>query len=155
MREIVVYDANLAPQYKTPWSLCMDIKTAENIKINPWETKIVKTWIKTNFPSKVYLRSSISLKGLIMPNSVGIIDSDYRWEIWIIIQNTSNTPINFEKYDRIGQMESLYVSNKQNIKSKRFSKHKDDLCVLKKEAWNTYWENENLERTWWFWSTGI
>lgn len=64
------------------------------------------------YHAEIYLRSSIGLNTkLRAPNSVGIIDSDYRGEVCAILESTSVgpimggiTPIKVENEQRIAQM---------------------------------------------------
>lgn len=64
------------------------------------------------YHAEIYLRSSIGLNTkLRAPNSVGIIDSDYRGEVCAILESTSVgpimggiTPIKVENGQRIAQM---------------------------------------------------
>ena len=154
MRKIVVYDEKLIPEYKTSWSMCMDLKSSEDCEIQPWEVKIIKTWIKTNFPSKIYARSSLSLKKrLVLMNSVWIIDEDYRGEIWVIIWNMSWIIQRIEKYERIAQMEIIEAVTSWDDKTFNSNIFNEKIKVLSKEEWETFGGDENLDRTWWFWST--
>jgi dUTP pyrophosphatase len=51
------------------------------------------------FPSGYYLypRSSISKTGLIMANSIGIIDNGYRGELIVYVHNLSSTPFEIKR----------------------------------------------------------
>lgn len=75
--------------------------------INPNETILIPTGYKTAFSSdcvlKIYIRSSIGLNGLNLANQVGIIDSDYRGEIFIAIKNNSEISQTINHGDRIAQ----------------------------------------------------
>lgn len=57
----------------------------------------------------LYSRSSMGAKGIIMPNSVGVIDADYynnpdnEGEISFMFINLSGKPYTIHKGDRIGQ----------------------------------------------------
>lgn len=51
----------------------------------------------------ISLRSSVGTSGLIMPNSPGIIDSDYRGEIFIPLFNHSNRTITIRDGERLAQ----------------------------------------------------
>ena len=69
----------------------------------------VKAYMQKDEVLKLYLRSSLSKSGLRLPNSVGIIDSDYynnetnEGEIHFMIENTGKEPIILRKGTRIGQ----------------------------------------------------
>lgn len=55
------------------------------------------------FEIQIRSRSSLALKGIIIPNSPGTIDSDYRGEIKIALANVSNFAHVIKKGDRIAQ----------------------------------------------------
>ena len=72
----------------------MDIYCPEEVMLDPGETKIIPTGIKVNIPSGyallIHPRSGLSARSkLRVPNSVGIIDSDYHSEIGVIVENIS------------------------------------------------------------------
>lgn len=101
-------DAKL-PEYAHLTDAGADIFALENTYIKPKETKLVKTGIAVAIPVGyailVYPRSGLSLKtGLRIANSVGVIDSDYRNELCVILQNTDNKSYTINKGDRIAQM---------------------------------------------------
>lgn len=53
----------------------------------------------------IYPRSGTAVKkGLILANSVAVIDSDYRGEMKIPVRNTSNKSIRLFEFDRIAQL---------------------------------------------------
>ena len=59
---------------------------------------------------KLYARSGLAFKhGLILANSVGIIDSDYVDPVFIIVQNTTNKYITIKNGTRICQGEMTAV----------------------------------------------
>lgn len=107
---ICTYDENLLPVRKTPESIWWDIKTSEDFTLQPWELKLIPSWIKTVMPvwwcCKIYARSSLPCKNwLMLWNSVALIDSDYRWEYFMQIYNFTDKPISIEKYTRLCQLE--------------------------------------------------
>ena len=82
------------PTYATDGSAAMDIYCPEEVMLDPGETKIIPTGIKVNIPSGyallIHPRSGLSARSkLRVPNSVGIIDSDYHSEIGVIVENIS------------------------------------------------------------------
>lgn len=82
------------PEYANTGDAGMDIYAAEDILINPGETKIVPTGLKVAIPLgyeiQVRPRSGLSAKTpLRVPNSPGTIDSGYRDEVGVILTNTS------------------------------------------------------------------
>lgn len=78
------------------------------IEIMPHEQKLVDTGIAVKIPvgfaGFVYNRSSQGKKGIQIPHSVGIIDSDYRGTIKVILKNLSNEPYKIQHGDRIAQL---------------------------------------------------
>ena len=93
--ELMSADAKL-PRYANPYDSGMDVYVSEEIIIRPMETVLVKTGLKFAIPEgyeiQVRPRSGISLNTpLRIPNSPGTIDSGYRDELCIIVQNTSET----------------------------------------------------------------
>ncbi len=140
--KVISYDENLLPMKGTSNSLCLDLKSAENVVINPGEVKLVWLGIKTDFAWKLYVRSSLPLKkGLMLANSVGIIDADYRNEAKAMLYNFTDTPVEIKRWERIAQMEVIW----------------DDCELIKLVDKNLYdnWEKENVtERQWGFGSTG-
>ena len=107
---ICTYDENLLPEKKTPEAIAWDIKTSIVFTLEPWELKLIPSGIKTVMPvwwcCKIYARSSLPCKtGLMLWNSVALIDSDYRGEYFLQIYNFTNKPISIEKYTRLCQLE--------------------------------------------------
>ena len=83
-------------------------KTLQSVKIKPFGRVLIKTGIKVEIPKGYELqirpRSGLSLKsGLMVSNSPGTIDSDYRGDIGIIITNVSNKTVIINHGDRIAQ----------------------------------------------------
>lgn len=92
--EVCREDAIL-PKYSNRGDAGMDVFAAEEVVINPGETAIVPTGLKLAIPEgyeiQVRPRSGLSLKTPIrIPNSPGTIDSGYRDELGIIVNNISD-----------------------------------------------------------------
>jgi dUTP pyrophosphatase len=97
------------PAYATPGSAGVDLCAAEECVLQPGERALVPTGISIALPAgyeaQVRPRSGLALKhGIILPNSPGTIDSDYRGEIKVILQNLGNAPFSVQPGDRIAQM---------------------------------------------------
>ena len=80
------------PTYSTEVSAAMDVYSTEEFDLAPGESKIVKTGLKVEVPVGYGLfvlpRSGISAKTkLRVSNAPGCIDSDYRGEIGVILEN--------------------------------------------------------------------
>ena len=97
--------------YATDESCGIDLYcySEEDIVINPEETKKINTGLKVQIPDgyfgAVYPRSSTGVKKqLMLANTVGVIDSDYRGEIMIFIYNYGKNPQTIQKGDRLAQL---------------------------------------------------
>lgn len=106
------------PERKTKASAGYDIEAAEDTIIPPFvngqKPVLVKTGLKSYFPDNEVLllanRSSNPLKnGLVLANSVGVIDADYynnpdnEGHLMFAFYNFSAENITIKKGDRIGQ----------------------------------------------------
>ena len=60
--------------------------------------------IPNGWEGQIRSRSSLGAKGMIMPNGVGTIDSDYRGEIKIILINHGKETFTVEPQTRIAQL---------------------------------------------------
>lgn len=89
-----------------------DLSTKTSIIIYPGETIFVPTGYcpdKQDIPDGsvglVFARSSLSKKGLILANGVGVIDAGYEGEVTVALWNTSKvTPVVLDEYERIAQI---------------------------------------------------
>ncbi len=104
------------PVRKTKGSAGYDIELAEDLTIEPNELGYAKTGLKVKMGQDevlfVYARSSLfknTNNGLILPNSVGVIDSDYynspdsEGQIFIQLYNLSKEKVTIKKGERIAQ----------------------------------------------------
>ena len=85
----------------------MDFYQPESMVIKSHETRYITLGLAVEIPKGYMLmlapRSSLSKTPLIIPNSFGVIDADYRGEIKAILHNTSDTPYLIQKGDRLVQ----------------------------------------------------
>lgn len=79
-----------------------------SIEIYPGEQKLVDTGIAIKIPEGyggfIFNRSSQGKKGVTIPHSVGVIDSDYRGNLKVLLKNISEDPYLIEGGDRIAQL---------------------------------------------------
>ena len=61
------------------------------------------------------MRSGLSNKGINLANSVGVIDSDYRGEIWLPLINNSTTTHTLKRGDRVSQIALMPVTQFQFV----------------------------------------
>ncbi|HLC54123.1 MAG TPA: dUTP diphosphatase [Candidatus Nanoarchaeia archaeon] len=93
------------PIYATEGSAGCDFYSVEETIILPGETKKIRTGIALEIPAGYFMklegRSGFSSKGLIKTG--GVIDSDYRGEIHIVLYNSTPVQFTIGKGDRIAQ----------------------------------------------------
>jgi dUTP pyrophosphatase len=99
------------PAYQTEGSAGLDLVAALGapLTLAPGERTLVPTGLKMAIPSgyeaQIRPRSGLALKhGLTIPNSPGTIDSDYRGEVKVILQNGGQVPFVIERGMRVAQM---------------------------------------------------
>lgn len=103
-----------------------DLFVPETVTIQPGEIKLINMGVKCAVergapasyegamegeishyepsPYYLYARSSVSKRGIILVNSVGIIDSGYRGPLMAAFYNTKKEPVTIESGDRIVQI---------------------------------------------------
>ncbi len=87
----------------------MDICSNEDVKISPFNWKLVSTGIFLEIPEgyevQVRSRSGLAAKhGIMVLNSPGTIDSGYRGEVKVILKNHDHHSYYVKKGDRIAQL---------------------------------------------------
>lgn len=105
-------DATL-PVKGTNGSACFDLSTVEEYELQPGEKKLFSTGLSCEFPAgyemEIRPRSGFSKNGIIILNSPGTVDSDYRGEILISMMNISNNSYKVQKGERIAQFKINHV----------------------------------------------
>jgi dUTP pyrophosphatase len=81
----------------------------KEIVLAPGERRAIPTGfaveIPPGFEGQVRPRSGLALRhGLTLPNAPGTVDSDYRGEIVVILQNNGSEPVSLARGDRIAQL---------------------------------------------------
>jgi dUTP pyrophosphatase len=105
------------PSYATDGAAGMDLRACINepVKIKAGETKLIGSGIAisirdANYYALLVPRSGLGIKhGIVLANTIGIIDSCYQGEIRIGILNRSNEDFTINQGDRICQMLFLPV----------------------------------------------
>ena len=100
------------PTYATEGSAAIDLRAciAEEVEIQPGETRFIGSGIAINIkdPNVVGIiapRSGLGIKkGIVLANTIGVIDSDYQGEIQIGLFNRSKTAYLVKPGERICQM---------------------------------------------------
>lgn len=98
------------PAYATAGAAGMDLLAAVGapVTIEPGRRALIPTGLAIALPPGYELqirpRSGLALRhGIVLPNSPGTIDEDYRGEIQVIVLNAGDTPFTVERGARIAQ----------------------------------------------------
>jgi len=103
------------PQIQTIQSVGYDLHAylAEGISLKlceiwPGEVKMVPCGFKMALPgdheAQIRARGSMAKKGIIIPNSPGTVDPDYRGEVMVLLMNLGKSMQEITHGDRIAQM---------------------------------------------------
>ncbi len=97
------------PEYAHPTDSGMDLFADETCLISAGERRIVSTGIKIQLPpnteGQVRSKSGLALNyGIMVLNSPGTIDANYRGEIKVILYNTNTFDYLVEKGTKIAQL---------------------------------------------------
>ena len=96
------------PQRAHPTDAGADLCALDAHEIYPGEQKLVDTGVAVKIPEGfvglIYNRSSQGKKGITIPHSVGVIDSDYRGNLKVLLKNISEDPYLIVAGDRIAQL---------------------------------------------------
>ena len=98
------------PAYATEGAAAMDLLAAVTapVVILPHGRALIPTGLRVALPPghewQIRPRSGLALKhGIVVPNSPGTIDEDYRGEVQVIILNAGTEPFRVERGMRIAQ----------------------------------------------------
>ncbi|HKM19837.1 MAG TPA: dUTP diphosphatase [Candidatus Dojkabacteria bacterium] len=119
---VKVDDVKYIPEIKTEFSAGADLKVKadKEIVVKPKESAEVHTGVYLEIPQGyvglLFVRSSFGKKGLMLKNSVGVIDSDYRGEVIAQVINNSKEDIVLVDGERFVQIVVVpCLSLKDNI----------------------------------------
>lgn len=98
------------PGYATDGAAGMDLLAAvqDTVILQPGARTLVPTGLAIALPPghelQIRPRSGLALKhGIVLPNSPGTIDEDYRGELQVIVMNAGDAPFSIERGARIAQ----------------------------------------------------
>jgi dUTP pyrophosphatase len=98
------------PAYATPGAAGMDLlaAVAAPVTVEPGKRALIPTGLAIALPPgfemQVRPRSGLALRnGIVLPNSPGTIDEDYRGEVQVILLNAGDVPFTIERGMRIAQ----------------------------------------------------
>ena len=99
------------PRAESEGAAGLDLRAAvtEPLVLSPGERRLIPTgWriaLPDGFEAQVRPRSGLALRhGILIPNSPGTIDADYRGEIQVILMNAGDADFEVARGDRIAQM---------------------------------------------------
>ena len=104
----------IVPTYGTEFSAGADLYALVDgsVTIEPGETKMIGTGLALAIPEGlvglIFARSGLATKkGLAPANKVGVIDSDYRGEVRVVLHNHGSVAQTIENGERIAQIAFL------------------------------------------------
>jgi len=97
------------PSYAHPGDAGMDIRSIEDLVIDPGARKLVHTGLVMMLPpgyeAQVRPRSGLALRnGVTVLNTPGTIDEGYRGEVGVVLANFGSEPFRVEKGSKIAQI---------------------------------------------------
>ena len=97
------------PTYAHPGDAGMDVRSIEELTLDPGARALVHTGLVFQLPpdaeAQVRPRSGLALKhGVTVLNSPGTIDAGYRGEVGVILVNLGQQPFRIEKGMKIAQV---------------------------------------------------
>lgn len=105
------------PYYASPGAAAMDLHACvdDPVTILPGQRQMIPTGLAIALPDAGYValifaRSGLAFKeGIVPANCVGVIDSDYRGEVKVALQNHGTEPYTVRCGDRIAQLAVMPV----------------------------------------------
>ncbi len=117
--QIINNSTHALPHYATEQAAGMDLKAniIKDIQLLPMQRQKIGTGmhiaLPTGYEAQIRSRSGLADKhGIVVFNSPGTIDADYRGEIKILLMNFSDQPFVISHGDRIAQM---VIAKHENI----------------------------------------
>lgn len=96
------------PVRSTGGSAGYDLSAANRTSVMPWRTEPVDTGVHVAIPEGwvglVFERSSLHKRGLSLANKVGVIDSDYRGPIVLMMRNSTEQERVIDMGERVAQL---------------------------------------------------
>ncbi|WP_175417968.1 dUTP diphosphatase [Marinitoga sp. 1138] len=101
------YENNMVKPFKKHWTDAgYDIRSKIDIEIKPMQRAIIPTGLTMKIPYKhvgiIKERSSFAAKGIVVTG--GVIDSEYRGEVRVIMLNLGEETLKINAGDRIAQI---------------------------------------------------
>lgn len=114
--KVKVLNEGCTPERTHRWDAGWDLKSTERITVPKGEMVKVRTGVITEIPARhfgmVVPRSSMGVKHRVtLANDVGIIDAEYRGEIFVFLTNDGDHDMVIEQYQRFCQLLIVPVNN--------------------------------------------
>jgi dUTP pyrophosphatase len=101
----------LLPRAESEGAAGVDLRAAVDapVRLSPGERRLIPTGLRIALPAgyeaQIRPRSGLALRhGILIPNSPGTIDADYRGEIQVLLMNAGSEPFEVARGDRIAQL---------------------------------------------------
>lgn len=107
--KLKLHPGGTLPTYATLGSVGMDLYAAEDATVWPLQVTKVRLGFACELPKgfelQIRSRSGLAAQGVMVVNSPGTIDPDYRGEVCVLLTRLSqdNNPFNVKRGDRIAQ----------------------------------------------------
>lgn len=111
----------ICPTKSNPWEAWYDLYSIEAYRLQPGERKLFKTGIAHALPEWYYGRIA-GRSGLAYKHGIDVlawvIDETYRWDIGVVIINTSQEQLEIKIGDRVAQyiIEKYYNAERIEVK---------------------------------------
>lgn len=106
--KIINNSNNPLPAFQTKGAAGLDIQSSIDAIVCPGENVLINTGIYLEIPEgyecQVRSRSGLAYNGIVVANSPGTIDSDYRGEVKVILRNETNIDFIVTEGSRIAQL---------------------------------------------------
>lgn len=103
---VTIAEAGFAPVKATTGSIGYDIANVKSVILQPGQISALDTGLTLEFPDGIFgqikSRSSAFLEGLLVHD--GLIDTDYKGELKILVINLSENPKTVERGTRLAQL---------------------------------------------------
>lgn len=101
----IVFFSEYVPLKASDTAAGYDLQAVEDYNIAPKMEVKIDLGIRFAMPDEYYMKLCLrsSVKGLLIPNSFGIIDSDYRGKVFLRVYNFSEYIIRIKRGERVAQ----------------------------------------------------
>jgi len=116
--QVLVNEGGTLPTKGTPGSAGYDLRSAVDFKIAPGKQLLISTELQMIIPlgyvGFIKSRSGLGLKSSIEAK-IGVIDSDYRGEVKVLLYNYGDSTFTGKKGDKIAQLVVLQCMTSQPV----------------------------------------